>query len=720
MKIFHVIAASVLGAAMAVGAGIALASSDSVVRQTKAEYDDILSTFSSDAVVGGTETAYTEYSDSNWTLTVGGNKKSAGWNKTASNARKVPEKFAIDSTSVTSDTYGWVAYTKNAISNVGKMTFEYTGGAGNDDGLLWLGYSTDGGTTYSKVALTTGTQGSDCGSTNTTYTFEFATIASAKYAIIVTGGVSGTAFRFDSVTAKLYEGVTEDPLLETLSIKLNDVTEGPFVLHYSNVSGNYLFYANDNQGQVDADWLVGDNTIISVVENPSHVAALTTLKPGTTTLKASKTGYNSCTVSVTVNPGTLEAVVVTGSMTKTDYLVGDAWDETGLIATANYSTNYSCDVTSSAAWTFAPAAPAVGVKSVVATATYNEVAGNSVAQSVTVTRTNPLQVVYGKSAGTSVNVYGIFGGNKDGNNIIIMDGEYGMDVYKSGCGTNSYVENETILHVVGKVAEYNGLIEISNVTTLEVVGSADVLEPVVYATKGGETQEYASRKTTVTGIPSLDAGSAGNFEDEAGTKDITLSFDLGNSKTVKVFYKKAIQTADADAFNALKTAVASSNTVTVKGFTAWFNGFQVQMTGLVKEKEGYTALVFAQDLLDQTDAICTGYQDGDDNYSALLTVWNDLAGEEKYPSLPADQKLALQEAQANEGGTVIQQAMARYDHICKAYGLSNFIDRGTANLSNKVSLINNNNIAGIVSLTSALTVISFVGVLMMLRKRKHQ
>ena len=512
---------------------------------------------------------------------------------------------------------------------------------------------------------------------------------------------------------------------KNMKVQDNYHHDGPFEATYGDTSEYKYLLGWDIDGDTALNsgctWTVSDDTIIDY-----YVDGYTWLnwKPknvGTTTVTCSHDGFKDASTTITVVPGTLETIVVSGSMTKTSYYVGESWNPAGLVATGNYDSGYSGDITDQISWSYNPAVPAVSVDSVVATATLGTISGNSSAQSVTVTKLNPLQTIYSLAAGTSVDVYGYFVGNKDGNNVIIMDGEYGMDVYKSGCGTNSYVEKETILHVVGKVAIFNGLYEISEVTTLEVVSSADISAPVVYATQGGETADYASRITTVTGIAAVASGSKGDFSSDPGTNDITMNFDLGGGKSVQVFYKKASQTADTTAYNEMKDAVANATEITVKGFTAWYNGFQVQMTGVVEAKDDYTAEDFAEDLLAQTDTVCKDWEEGVNNHDAIEAIWSDLASDDKYPSLPADQKTILANAARNPSGTTVEQAMARYDFLTGKYKLSNFINgRTPVGMNNYVTPItegdNNTAIIVIVSI-SAISVLS-IAVLLTLKKRK--
>ena len=304
------------------------------------------------------------------------------------------------------------------------------------------------------------------------------------------------------------------------------------------------------------------------------------------------------TFNVTYSGGStdvLESITVTGSMSKTAYYVGESWSPTGLVATGHYQTAGNKDISDKVTWTYSPASPALNVTSVVATASLGEVSGSSSAQTVSVSRANPIQVLYTQSSGASVDVYGYYVGFLDGTGPVIMDGEYGIVVYNKTADVSGYTEGETILRATGSISIYKGLYEIGSPTISEASSIPEdkvPATPVVYSAKGGETADYASRLTTVTGIPSYN-GTIG----EAGASDLTLTFTIGE-KTIQVFYKKAAQTADADAFAAIKAAVADSEEITIKGFTGWYNGFQVQMNGYVPPVEDYTAEDFAQDLID--------------------------------------------------------------------------------------------------------------------------
>ena len=528
-----------------------------------------------------------------------------------------------------------------------------------------------GGATYDvafgKTEFTAATAG--IGAVNITggnsHVFENTSIAGAKYFCVTLGSATN-----GQVLGLTINYQSDDPGKKNMVIKQSGSPAEGASFDWNSGAGHYVFEAYEDSSKVSGiTWSTSDSAIATI---NSSSGALTTVKPGSVTVIAEAEGYNNASASITINSGSVSSVVVSGSMSKTAYNVGELWSHAGLTATVNYSTGYSYDGSDDAAWTYNPASPALNVESVVATATIGGKSGNSSAQAVTVTKTNPLQAIYSMAADTNVDVYGYFVGNKDGNNIIIMDGAYGMDVYKSGIGTNSYVAGETILHVTGKVSIFNGLYEIANSTVSEV-SSADISTPEVYAAQGGETAEYASRTTTVTGIPTC---TKNDFSGDAGAKDITMSFAVGG-KTVQVFYHRNSQTTDDYSYNDMKNAVANGDEITVQGFTSWYNGFQVNMNSVVKSADTYTAEAFAQDLLDQTDEVCKDYDGQTNNRDALVAIWSDLAGADKYPSLPGPQKTILADANRDEGGSVVEQAMARYDYLTGKYNLANFINGRT-------------------------------------------
>ena len=95
--------------------------------------------------------------------------------------------------------------------------------------------------------------------------------------------------------------------------------------------------------------------------------------------------------------------------------------------------------------------------------------------------------------------------------------------------------------------------------------------------------------------------------------------------------------------------------------------------------EDFKAADFAQLLLDKTDEVCEDWTEGINNHDRLALVWSNLINPTEpnghsYPFLAASEKLILAQTGSDESGTVIEQAIARYEYICGRYGLTQFIE----------------------------------------------
>lgn len=90
------------------------------------------------------------------------------------------------------------------------------------------------------------------------------------------------------------------------------------------------------------------------------------------------------TYNVKVTPVVMESISVSGELSKTEYAEGDAWDATGLVATAHYNNGTEADVTDQVTWSFDPAETAVEVTSVSVVAHLDELSSDAVVFDVTV------------------------------------------------------------------------------------------------------------------------------------------------------------------------------------------------------------------------------------------------------------------------------------------------------------------------------------------------
>ncbi len=567
---------------------------------------------------------------------------------------------------------------------------------------------------------------------------EFTVATAGVGAVNITGGNSHV-FNCDVVNARYFcitlgnanngqvLGLTinyeeSDPSKETLNILLNDATPSPTTISYANTG---LFYANDSEGNdIDAEWSSSNEAVFTVSKNGNNVGVVTPVGPGTANIIASADGFNDGVFVLTINVGSVDSIEVSGSMDKTEYTTSDSWSPAGLVVTASYSTGYEAVVSSNIEWSYEPAAPALNVESVVATATFGGKSDSSPAQSVSVTRVNPIQALYSKAKGAATGeFYGYYVGFATGSGPIIMDGEYGIMLYNSSQDVSGWTVGKTIIHVTaGTIDIYNGLYEVKSYTC-ETVASADIDEPIVHITTGSETAAEANRSTNASGVVAAEP-TKGSFEQEPAASDVQFTFTVG-ANTFTVYYKKASQTSEVLA--SLKDSLDNGTEITLNGFTSWYNNFQLTMVGLIEAKTDYLASDFAQDLLDQTDDACSAYPgDKDPSYNynaykaALVAIWSDLASADKYPSLSSDQKELLAEAARDEGGNVVEQAMARYDFLTGKYGLSNFIN-GRTPMSihyNNLTIESNNSYIVVIIAISSVAVLS-LSVLLILKKKKH-
>ena len=128
----------------------------------------------------------------------------------------------------------------------------------------------------------------------------------------------------------------------------------------------------------------------------------------------------------------------------------------------------------------------------------------------------------------------------------------------------------------------------------------------------------------------------------------------------------------------------------------------------------YTSDEFATDFLSSVTCNNNGA-----TAPTLSRSWSEL--EALYNELDSNHKAALRYATANENGTTVEQAMARYDLLCRKYSqFNNFINRASANPSESAltkMMRKDNSLALALSIVSGVIVIGAI-VLITLKKKK--
>lgn len=297
--------------------------------------------------------------------------------------------------------------------------------------------------------------------------------------------------------------------------------------------------------------------------------------------------------------------------------------------------------------------------------------------------------LYSTDDESTITVDGIYMGElRDA--IILMDGEFGANIYfgNGNVPAHSYVAGVTKLTVTGTVSIYKGLYEIkpnsTGLTALEDPTRISYLStPVTYIVNGSETMdnpELASRLSNVTGVVS-------SITDSSGNKNVSVKV---NDKSINVFVGSVFATTDVmDKLNASKK---DDTEITIEGFTSFFNAFQIQFTKLVEKKEDYTAIDFARQIIELTDAVCVGYDGVTDNSEVLKSVWLVLQDSDHYLALAAEQQTILKNAPANPAGEDLNKGVARYDYLVGKYKLTDFMERNPSPINEVNPLISINNV----------------------------
>ena len=443
------------------------------------------------------------------------------------------------------------------------------------------------------------------------------------------------------------------------------------------------------------------------------------LETGNISVTATYQGKTAVYNGITVAPLTLSSIILSGQTTT--FEINDEFSFDGSVL-ATYTNGSKRQVDPTNVDSSNVNMSRVGTYSVRVSYTENGVTKNAT-YTISVIDTpfvNTIEECYSKTDGASItDVYGLYVGSfNDGESSIIMNGEYGIMLYQTP-PVSTWVENQTYIRVkTAKLKIYENLYELINSAYEAINDSATIREKVAptttYTVTGSETTnelDLANRLCLMTGkVNSIEKRSSSSTEYIA-----SLSV---NGNDVQVFIKTKMATAET--IQAFEDARDGDEEITLKGITGFYKtSFQVQLKNLVVADASYTAEMFAQELLNLTNTICSSSANKE---SDLSGVWLTLELD-KWPTLSSAQQQRLINAYADKDSSdVIEQAMARYDQICKKYAsCTNFIGRESANnLNNKIlSNLNMSNSSVIIIVAIGTTIsLSLLAFLLLKKKRK--
>ena len=257
----------------------------------------------------------------------------------------------------------------------------------------------------------------------------------------------------------------------------------------------------------------------SVTITPKDHTSVFTVTMGTQS-RISQIAYS---YSLASSDSPVTALSISGSMTKTEYYLGESWDPTGLSVTATYASGATALIDSSEiTWTYSPERPAVGATSVVATAKYNGKTASSSNQTVTVL------------------------------NGILFDFEANFENYSTSGWSNVYTTDHTITSSDLRVNEANATIKITGsskqgqtLTTMPVVKASTItftldasesraidhveVNFAQWTTKTQSINLYKGLDTTATAISTLSFPNSGTSISASGLN--SNSFTCITTKT---------------------------------------------------------------------------------------------------------------------------------------------------------------------------------------------
>ena len=416
-------------------------------------------------------------------------------------------------------------------------------------------------------------------------------------------------------------------------------------------------------------WISDDGTTTNMLQvysgkglNGADFTAVTDIEVGAIvivkgTLKKyySTYEYDTSSVQTSYTLKTITSISITGNMTNTLYVDGGLWSSKGFAVTATYSDNSTGDVTGAVTWSYNPAIPTIGVTSVTATATLDSFTASSSAQSVMVSN-NPYLV------GTAYKMY-FYNTEKASNYYFTGAMATGTQQYYGAAsptkseGVDVFFENKT-------GGGHN-----------------------IYFTDSNNAKQYFSVTVTTTHH---------NFTFSTTEPTEPWLYD-GNSVVYVV-----------DGVN-YSFGTKGSFTTFDAVITSQANNYLVQFeTTTAITAEAFATSFLANMTCDGTGATAPTYASG---YS-----WADF--QVLFNQLDSTEQSSLQSATANESGTTVEQAMARYDYVVAKYGYSNFINRAVSNSSNRMMKIIDNNSVVILTVVTALLITSALAACYMLKKRK--
>lgn len=355
----------------------------------------------------------------------------------------------------------------------------------------------------------------------------------------------------------------------------------------------------------------------------------------------------------------VSSIAIDGNLSKTSYTYGEAWSHSGLSVVATYSDSSTATITSGISWSYSPSSTAtIGTNSLTITATVD-----------TFTATHTESVTVSKVASPYLN--GV---------------AYQMSLTNTSTSTTYYF--------IGSMSGYYG-------ATTDDSTSSSIVN--VYFEPNGDGQNlyfYSGNDTT-----------SQKQYIYISINDTHVNFTYGTSvPSVPWYYNGSTIAAYVSSVDSIY-GLGTYGTYVTFGAIGTYNtsNYFAQFT----LAGSLTAENFATQLLTIIACDSTGATAPTLNCNY---TWNDLSS--LFSQLDSTEQSTLQNATANESGTTVEQAMARYDYVVAKYSYNNFINRTISNSANRMSGIIDNNSVVMITIIMGLLATTGFAAFYMLRKKK--
>lgn len=433
---------------------------------------------------------------------------------------------------------------------------------------------------------------------------------------------------------------------------------------------------------------------------------------------------------ITVKPArNVVSVALNGDMSKKAYREGDDWDVSGLYLTVNWNegeptTVQLSDLIADTDYFVEPKKPSTGVTSIKIRGYYGEPSFEGTITGLTVAEA-PTDLMLAYEAAEKLGLSGSTAQSYKFSGVVV--GTIGDSFFVQDKGHGIYVYNKPVagltigkrVNITSTLQTYYGMVETKAVSAATLGGT----ESIPAAATISSMEDLNGLKQNI--MVDLEAVMPATMGEWSSTNSPLNKLTVGKDEIVLKFDKLAYQNSP---LNKAYSTFAGKRVSIKNAVSSTFNNLKTSQLLLTEQTiievimdDKTSALAFGTSFLNKTAAACA---DGTkDNSEALKAAWTRLKTE--FSALSDGAKKVVKDVAANNAGTDLEKAMARYDHIVKRYSdahteINDFIGRGvTTSLTNQLFKANTTNNIMVISLIACASAAA-IGSFFFIRKRKEQ